>query len=122
MAHRLSNYLRAYRVRAGLSQEEMAYLLGLSGGPKVSKYETGRRMPDIRTLIAYERVLGVPASEFYAGLHHQVDRETRRRAKKLAERINKDAQRQQRAYKLAGLAAIATPAAAESDLPQWDAA
>ncbi|MGH7711701.1 MAG: helix-turn-helix transcriptional regulator [Gemmatimonadaceae bacterium] len=122
MAHRLPNYLRAYRVRAGLSQEEMAYLLGLSGGPKISKYEMGRRMPDIRTLIAYERVLGVPVSELYAGLHNQVDRETRRRARTLAERVAKTAQQSGRAYKLAGLAAIARPVAGESDLPQWDAA
>ncbi len=37
-SHKLANYLRAYRKRSGLSQSEVAYLLGCKNGAQVSRY------------------------------------------------------------------------------------
>jgi len=37
MSHKLQNYLRTYRKRNSLSQDEMAFLLGCQSGTKVSR-------------------------------------------------------------------------------------
>ena len=47
---RLGDMIRSYREKLGLTQEEMACRLGVSG-PAVNKWENGNTMPDI-TLLA----------------------------------------------------------------------
>ena len=54
MSHKLQNYLRTYRKRSGLSQDEVAFLLGCQTGAKVSRYEPFARKPSLETLFAYE--------------------------------------------------------------------
>jgi len=66
---KLHNYLKTYRRRAGLSQDELAYLLGCADGAKVSRYERRERQPSLETLLAYQVLLGPDASELFAGLY-----------------------------------------------------
>ena len=68
MAHRLPNYLRTHRKRAGLSQDEVAFLLGCRSGAKVSRYERLARRLSLETAFAYEALFGVPARELFAGV------------------------------------------------------
>ena len=75
MSHKLENYLRTYRKRSGLSQDEVAYLLGCQNGTKVSRYERFARKPSLETLFAYEVVFGAPARELFAGVYQKVGRE-----------------------------------------------
>jgi len=63
VSHKLENYLRTYRKQSGLSQDEVAYLLGCQNGTKVSRYERFARKPSLETLFAYEVVFGAPARE-----------------------------------------------------------
>lgn len=86
---KLQNYMRTHRKRAGLSQDEAAFLLGLSGGDKVSRYERRSRLPSLETVLAAEAVFGVPASELFAGLFEEVEEETRKRARDLAKSLVK---------------------------------
>jgi transcriptional regulator with XRE-family HTH domain len=72
MSYKLENYLRTYRKRSGLSQDEMAFLLGCQNGTKVSRYERFARKPNLETLFAYEVVFGAPARELFAGVYHIV--------------------------------------------------
>ncbi len=88
MAHKLQNYLRTYRKRAGLSQAEMAFLLGCRNGTKVSRYECFRRLPTIRTAFAYETALRASVRELFAGVFEQARRITLRRARALQRRLN----------------------------------
>lgn len=124
MSRALPNYLKTYRKRSGLSQEDVAFLVGLSSRAKVSRYEGGRRLPALQTLLAYEQVLGMPAQELFAGLNQQVERETRRRAKVLARRATGEDPTRTREHKLATLTAIAGTSSCgwESDLPKWETA
>jgi transcriptional regulator with XRE-family HTH domain len=85
---RLPNYLRTYRKRAGLSQDEVAFLLGCRSGAKVSRYERLARRPSLETAFAYEAVFGVPARELFAGVYEKVEHEIRKRARILAEKLN----------------------------------
>ena len=88
MAHRLPNYLRTHRKRAGLSQDEVAFLLGCQSGAKVSRYERLARRPSLETAFAYEAVFGVSARELFAGVYEKVEREVVKRARILAGKLN----------------------------------
>src|SRR5207244_12576941 len=66
--HKLENYLRTYRKRSGLTQREVAFLVGCRNGAQVSRYEKRRRLPPLRTALACEAAFAVPVSELFAGL------------------------------------------------------
>ena len=83
-SHKLENYLRAYRKRSGLSQSEVAYLLGCKNGAQVSRYERRRHMPPLRTALAFQAALGTPLSELYAGTYELVAKQVRSRAQNLS--------------------------------------
>jgi len=107
MRHRLDNYLRAHRRRAGLTQDEVAFLLGSASGTKVSRYEQGRRRPPLETAFAYEIIFGAPSRELFAGIYERIERTARRRARLLADRLGKAAMSRVNAHKLAALRALA---------------
>ena len=68
MAERLSNYIRSYRKHAGLSQRELAELLGYGDAGPVSRHERLRSLPPLVMAMAYAFVFRVPISELFAGL------------------------------------------------------
>jgi transcriptional regulator with XRE-family HTH domain len=88
---KLDNYLRTYRKSCGLSQREMAFLLGCQSGAKVSRYEHSKRLPPLETIFAYEVVLGIPAAELFAGVQEQAERKARHRVRLLARRLARKA-------------------------------
>jgi DNA-binding XRE family transcriptional regulator len=77
--HILQNYLRTYRRRCGLSQAEVAYLLGCKDGGKICRHEHLLREPSLQTALAYEVIYGAPVRELFAGLFRKVERATIRR-------------------------------------------
>ena len=85
--HKLDNYLRTYRRRAGYSQDEIVCLLGAKSGTKASCYERFRRTPSLETALAYEAIFGVPVRELFAGVSARAQRLTRRRAHLLRKRL-----------------------------------
>ncbi len=87
MSHKLQNYLRTYRKRTGLSQDEVAFLLGCQSGAKVSRYERFGRKPSLETALAYEVVFGVPGRDLFAGIFQKVEEKTKKRAQSLAQRL-----------------------------------
>jgi transcriptional regulator with XRE-family HTH domain len=86
-SHKLENYLRAYRKRSGLSQSEVAYLLGCKNGAQVSRYERRRHMPPLRTALAFQAALGTPLSELYAGTYESVSKQVAVRAQSLTVKL-----------------------------------
>ena len=77
--HKLENYLRTFRRRSGLTQREVAFLLGWENGAQVSRYEKRRRLPPLATALACEAVCGVPAAELFAGVRESAVKTIRRR-------------------------------------------
>lgn len=57
------------RKRAALSQDEVAFLLGMNGGAKICRHERRSRAPTLETALAYEALYGVPVSELHAGVY-----------------------------------------------------
>ncbi len=85
----LPNYLRTYRKRACLSQEEMAFLIGFKSGARICRYEGCRQTPNLRTLLAYEFLLRTPIRELYGGVAEEVERGVRKRVRLLIRRLTK---------------------------------
>lgn len=86
---KLTNYLRTFRKRSHLSQDEVAYLLGSGSGSKISRYERFARVPTLQTAMALEVIFGVPIHELFAGMFNQVESHTRRRAHHLVRRFDR---------------------------------
>lgn len=104
---RLPNYLRASRKQAGLSQDDLAFLLGCGSGTKVSRYELFRRQPGLPTVFALEAVFGKSARELFAGMYEDAEQQTTERARRLIQRLSKHRESAQLRRKLALLEAIA---------------
>lgn len=113
--HKLENYLRTYRKRAGLSQGEMAYLLGGKDGAKMSRYERFARVPSLETALAYEAIFQAPVSELFAGVYGKAERAAIRRARLMKKRIGTGRRCSDRKLKL--LAEMAQGRGLNNDLP-----
>jgi transcriptional regulator with XRE-family HTH domain len=105
-SQKLPHYLRTYRKRAGLSQDELAWLLGCQSGSKVSRYESFSREPSLKTILAYEIVFRVPARELFGGIFDAVEMTTRRRVESLIKRLNATESNRSTVAKLLALRAI----------------
>lgn len=75
----LNNYLRTYRKRSGLTQGEVAFLLGCKNAGQVSRYERHHRVPTLRTALTCASVLRVPLEKLFAGVQQEVAREASER-------------------------------------------
>ena len=84
MASRIHSYLRTHRKRCGLTQDELAFLLGCQTGTKVSRFERLARKPNLATTLACAVVFGIPAHELFPRAHADVEREVAERALALA--------------------------------------
>lgn len=87
MQSSLPNYIRTYRRRAFLSQEELAFLLGSSAGTTVVRHETDQRVPKLDTALTYAVALQVDTRELFAGRYELQARAVRDRAARLLESV-----------------------------------
>jgi transcriptional regulator with XRE-family HTH domain len=87
---KLPNYLRAHRKRLGLSQTDLAYLLGVESGAKVCRYERFNRLPGLETILAYSAIFRRNPSELFAGLHDRIEYEIAQRAEALLAQAKKE--------------------------------
>ena len=111
---KLKNYLRMCRKRIGLSQEEVAYLLGSdNSATQVLNYEKSQHLPCLKTLLAFEAIFGVPANELFAGVLQQVEKEIKPRVQLLVQKLEKEEQDRKTKYKLAMLKELACESGAE---------
>jgi transcriptional regulator with XRE-family HTH domain len=80
---KLPNYIRAHRKHCGLSQDEVAFLLGGHEGASISRYEHFTRQPNLETAIALEILFQTPVRGLFEGVSEKVERKIARRAKDL---------------------------------------
>jgi transcriptional regulator with XRE-family HTH domain len=90
----------------GLSQEEVAYLLGVESGSKVSRYEGFVREPGLETILALELIFQKPAHELFGGPFHKIEHAVGDRAKKLLVKLSKGKTDRSTGRKLKTLKAI----------------
>ena len=113
MYSRLPNYLKSYRKRAGLSQDEVAFLLGCTSGTKVSRYERFSRQPNWATAAACEVVFQAPMRELLAGAYAKVEDTIKQRAQVLAGTLSAQTPDRETRRKLEHLMALTSPAKSE---------
>lgn len=90
MSGSLQNYIRSYRRKANLSQEEVAFLLGHSEGTGVLRHEDFQRVPSLELGLTYAVIFRVDAREVFAGHHEQVEKQVRQRAAEMLARIDSE--------------------------------
>jgi transcriptional regulator with XRE-family HTH domain len=115
VSYKLENYLKTYRKRTALSQDEVAFLLGCKSGTKVSRYERHARKPNLETLFAYEMVFGAPARELFAGVYQKVEKRITNRAQLLTRNLSRATPTPMATRKLQILEAITSGSGIESD-------
>src|SRR5882762_7085492 len=69
----LANYLRAHRRKTGLTQHDLARVLGYVNRDAISRHERLESMPSLLLALSYEVLYRVPVSEIFAGLAETVE-------------------------------------------------
>jgi transcriptional regulator with XRE-family HTH domain len=100
------NYIFSHRLQTGLSQKELAVLIGIGEGASVGRYEQGLRLPDLRAGLALEIIFEEPVQAIFAGVSHVLRSDVARRAQALVEAMS-DEPTTANALKLRTLARLA---------------
>jgi DNA-binding XRE family transcriptional regulator len=69
----IANYLRSHRRRSGLSQRELAHIIGYVTQAPVSEHERSVTIPALLIALSYEVVFRVPLSELFPALYRTVE-------------------------------------------------
>ena len=85
----LPTYLRTYRKHTGLTQTEVAYVLGINRSD-LWQYETSRREPSLRVLLALQVLYRMPLRKLFAGIFIQCRGATLQRLRRLRARLVTD--------------------------------
>ena len=89
MSPPLKNYLKTHRKTAGLSQNDVAFLLGKESGSYVSRVEQNKMNPDLCSLISYQILFNAPVEEILAGVYYEVELQIFNRIAKLITLLEK---------------------------------
>lgn len=87
MNHASYNYVRTFRQRHSLSEDELAFLITQQSPSAVSKFETGRRLPNLYTALALQILFRQEPRQLFPGLYEMVLDELMRRVKELLDRL-----------------------------------
>ena len=87
MSRSLPSYLTSLRLQRGLTQPELADLLGI-GPSLLSKVESLDRRPTAKVILAAEIVFGVPARDIFPGAYHAIEHGVVERADSLRGHLN----------------------------------
>lgn len=79
----LPNYIRTFRRRYHLSQDDVAHLLGYSNGTTVLRHEDFQRIPSLQQALAYAVIFGVDPRELFAGRYAEAERKVKKRVTSL---------------------------------------
>ncbi len=87
MKESLPNYLRSYRQKAGLTQDEVAFLMGGTHGSTITRHEEYLRMPALVTALGYAAIYQEDPRVLFAGRFEGRQRLVRKRADTLLAKL-----------------------------------
>ena len=70
--HNRAQYLRSLRSRSGLTQRELASILGLVAGVTVSRHERESTIPMLLVALSYQAVFRAPIDQLFPGTYETV--------------------------------------------------
>jgi transcriptional regulator with XRE-family HTH domain len=88
----IPNYLRVYRKRSPLMQEDLAFLSELPDSSNISRYEKGQRDPTKEILLLYHHVFNTSIESFFEQESRNIKERLIKRAKDLIVELNKEEQ------------------------------
>ena len=80
-------YVRSHRRRWGLTQRELALLVGLETATAISRIEKSKRPPTAATVIACGIVFSLPPDELFPSLHEEIEQAVLASATALREQL-----------------------------------
>lgn len=83
-----ASYLRSHRKRSGLSQKEVADLLGYLHEGEISRHERLTTVPPFHIALAYQALFRVPVSEIFPGRYETAKHEVEARLEKMVEDLH----------------------------------
>lgn len=96
----IRNYLRVYRRRWHLTQEELAFLFGYDGESIISRFEREERTITLAVAAACHSIFGVEPNELFPALFDGVEQKVVQRMQELRERLLKSKRSQKTLAKL----------------------
>ena len=90
---RFASYLRTYRRRWGLTQAELAFLLGYRSDSVICRLERQKTRVPLRVAFACFVLFGTPSSELFPGLSDEAEEAVMARVWDLYERLQGDPSR-----------------------------
>jgi len=97
----LGSYLRTHRKRSGLSQRELADILGLLTEWQVSQHEKSLTVPILLTAMSYEILFRVPISRLFPGIYETVRDNVESRLAELEKRLQQSSTKGREAIRIA---------------------
>jgi transcriptional regulator with XRE-family HTH domain len=89
MSRKLDTYLRAYRLKSGLSQKDIAFLVSLKSSSTISKIEKQYSSPSLPIFLTYCIVFNAQPEDLVPGLLHDIEHAVIIRAHVLEEQLKK---------------------------------
>lgn len=86
----ISNYLRMYRKRTCLTQDEVAFLLGCESGTTLTRYERQQRVPRLETIFELSVILSASVEDLYLGMLKEAEERVAERAKSLVTNLQSE--------------------------------
>lgn len=84
---KLANYIRTHRKRSGLSQRDIAAILGLRCPGAISRYEWSQHLPSLPVALAFEILFRVPVSQIFAGVCETIGDATEEKLQELETKL-----------------------------------
>jgi DNA-binding XRE family transcriptional regulator len=84
----IGNYLRSHRRTSGLSQRELAGIVGSLTRFQVARHEQSAAIPVLMIAIAYEVVFQVPLKEIFSGLYRTIEAKIESELSTLEEKLH----------------------------------
>jgi DNA-binding XRE family transcriptional regulator len=83
MNHKPISLFRSSRRRSGLTQDDVAFLVGLRAASQVSRHESGEREPDLRLALGYKLIFNATVHELLPHIYFEVAQQISSRAQTL---------------------------------------
>jgi DNA-binding XRE family transcriptional regulator len=98
--HKLRNYLRVYRRRWHLTQEELAFLIGYEAESIISRLEREERTITIAVAYACQTIFGLEPNELFPAIYKDVEERVAHRMHELRDKLLQSAPTQKTLAKL----------------------
>lgn len=89
LSTKLGSYLRTYRIGTGLTQKDVAALLGMKTGSTISKTEKGKGIPPILVLLGYCILFEVHPKDLVPKIFNDIEQSICTRAVVVAGQLQK---------------------------------